>query len=125
MGCPQCKARVPWSWRLFGSYIAPERECAICGALLRITFPWAIPFIGAIVIVMLCLPVPGLLRWMGGLAEVLLGLLFFFGAQSVEVVRPGRGHCPKCGYDLTGTAGPVCPECGASRDGGDRAPGAR
>lgn len=35
-------------------------------------------------------------------------------------VRPGklcvrrylRGHCPECGYDLTGNVSGVCPECG-------------
>ena len=26
--------------------------------------------------------------------------------------RPGPGHCPQCGYDLTGNVSGVCPECG-------------
>jgi hypothetical protein len=26
--------------------------------------------------------------------------------------RTKKGHCPACDYDLTGVAGPVCPECG-------------
>ena len=31
------------------------------------------------------------------------------------VLRPARGlpgHCPSCGYDLTGNVSGVCPECG-------------
>lgn len=28
--------------------------------------------------------------------------------------RIPRGHCQKCGYDLTGNASGVCPECGTS-----------
>lgn len=28
--------------------------------------------------------------------------------------RPRPGHCPTCGYDLTGNTTGVCPECGAS-----------
>ncbi len=26
--------------------------------------------------------------------------------------RPPKGHCPICGYDLTGNVSGVCPECG-------------
>jgi hypothetical protein len=26
--------------------------------------------------------------------------------------RPAPGHCPNCGYDLTGNVSGVCPECG-------------
>jgi CBS-domain-containing membrane protein len=29
--------------------------------------------------------------------------------------RTRKGHCPACDYDLTGVAGPVCPECGYER----------
>ena len=28
------------------------------------------------------------------------------------VGRYARGHCPACGYDLTGNVSGVCPECG-------------
>jgi hypothetical protein len=28
--------------------------------------------------------------------------------------RPGRGHCRKCFYDLTGNVSGVCPECGTA-----------
>ncbi len=27
--------------------------------------------------------------------------------------RPSRGHCPTCGYDLTGNVSGMCSECGA------------
>ena len=29
-----------------------------------------------------------------------------------RIIRRKRGHCIKCGYDLRGTSGAVCPECG-------------
>jgi hypothetical protein len=29
--------------------------------------------------------------------------------------RTRRGHCPKCGYDLTANVSGVCPECGQAR----------
>ena len=29
-----------------------------------------------------------------------------------RMIRRKRGHCIKCGYDLRGTSGAVCPECG-------------
>ena len=31
-----------------------------------------------------------------------------------RMIRRKRGHCIKCGYDLRGTSGGVCPECGAT-----------
>jgi len=27
-------------------------------------------------------------------------------------LRHAKGHCPMCGYDLTGNTSGVCPECG-------------
>lgn len=36
------------------------------------------------------------------------GLLWWRGYR-----RPRRGHCPRCGYDLTGNVSGRCPECGA------------
>ena len=34
--------------------------------------------------------------------------------------RRKRGHCIKCGYDLRGTSGGGCPECGWRREGSDQ-----
>lgn len=31
-----------------------------------------------------------------------------------EAVRRHRGACARCGYDVRGSTGSVCPECGAS-----------
>jgi len=46
-------------------------------------------------ILLLTVAIPtGLLRWHGG--------------------RSPKGHCQKCGYDLTGNVSGVCPECGTS-----------
>ena len=33
--------------------------------------------------------------------------------------RSLEGHCAKCGYDLVGTTGDVCPECGTVTTGSD------
>ena len=30
--------------------------------------------------------------------------------------RPPKGHCRKCGYDLTGNVSGVCSECGAESE---------
>ena len=34
--------------------------------------------------------------------------------------RPPKGHCPSCGYDLTGNSSGVCPECGSDVPRGER-----
>ena len=34
----------------------------------------------------------------------------------MRVLRPRRGRCPTCGYDLTDTPTPACPECGATNE---------
>lgn len=69
---------------------------------------------------------PVLVEPLLGLAGDLLGFIaaasFIVGAISLlfrmfSAVRAGwrvipDGHCPDCGYDLTGLPAPVCPECG-------------
>ena len=52
--------------------------------------------------------------WIAALA-VTCALLSAFGAWigTCGVRRVRRGCCRACGYDLTGCAAPVCPECGA------------
>jgi hypothetical protein len=35
-----------------------------------------------------------------------------------RVRRPSEHRCTKCGYDLTGTRGAVCPECGTASEPG-------
>lgn len=43
-------------------------------------------------------------------APVFVGLVWW-GVLARRAIRP-KGHCEKCGYDLRGTVGRVCPECG-------------
>jgi hypothetical protein len=47
--------------------------------------------------------------WWPGVLGVLVGMLLLHGARA-----PRPGHCPGCGYELTGLAGVACPECGGA-----------
>src|SRR5689334_1520701 len=45
--------------------------------------------------------------------------LFFNGGRVADLAVPGnRPYCPECGYDLTGSTGKACPECGVHRQTG-------
>ena len=48
------------------------------------------------------------------LYALLGGLLFNGPFQLRRLIRYNRGLCTKCGYDLRGNSGAVCPECGAT-----------
>lgn len=59
---------------------------------------------------------PYLPYWPGLIADTLVFALLFVGLHQLVAWgrrkrRRERGHCPTCGYDLTGIDG-VCPECG-------------
>lgn len=64
-----------------------------------------------------CLPLrpiwPGLLGDAAMWAAAWAGGLFVISALR-RARRRRRGLCPSCGYDLRGTTGAPCPECGAS-----------
>jgi|SRR5581483_11274271 len=55
--------------------------------------------------------------------EIGAGLYLFFNSRRVaDLAIPGnRPYCPECGYDLTGNAGDICPECGSHRQTGKAA----
>jgi len=58
--------------------------------------------------------------WFGMIANTLfyalLTLMLIFTISALRARhRRTRGLCLACGYDLRGTPGPVCPECGATR----------
>ena len=44
----------------------------------------------------------------------LLWLLVLGPFTARRLIRHKRGHCIKCGYDLRGNSGGVCPECGVA-----------
>lgn len=58
----------------------------------------------------------------GDFTTIIFPMNFFLAAGFVLVfwlnyrVRPVPGHCPHCGYDLTGCTSARCPECGAVRN---------
>ncbi len=53
-----------------------------------------------------------LLYWAAWLVLYLMFVLTVGGAQ--RSVRRRKGRCTKCGYDLQGSAGERCPECGTA-----------
>ena len=50
----------------------------------------------------------------GWVAVLAFGLYLLFDGRWVigRILRGLDGTCPKCGYDLKGVKGGVCPECG-------------
>ncbi|HPM24999.1 MAG TPA: hypothetical protein PLP66_13915 [Phycisphaerae bacterium] len=48
-------------------------------------------------------------------ASLLIGVLAGVRRHRILARTPRpHGHCPKCGYDLTGNTSGVCPECGGA-----------
>jgi len=81
-----------WSWRLFLAAVIP---------LPVLGFPlyWAISSRSWVAIPLLLL--------YGWLVSVLYPLVTSYYTPKYEA-----GHCPDCGYNLTGNKSGICPECG-------------
>ena len=66
--------------------------------------------------------IPFGVKWLGWSINTLfyaaLSWMLFFGPASLRrVVRRRKGRCVRCGYDLRGSGGAKCPECGRIREG--------
>jgi hypothetical protein len=92
--------------------------------LYRKPLRWAVPIVylpslGAVVGYALVTPLlfggePGLYLSSAGVAVVaILTFAFLVRALLPDNVRKAR-RCPTCGYDLRGSAGPACSECGSA-----------
>ena len=66
---------------------------------------------------------PGLTVWsyypwssmlFGPIAQIIASLYLFFGGKWIvdRAIPSNRPYCHECGYDLTGSIGHVCNECG-------------
>jgi len=106
--------------------------CGYCGALIRpARRQWARKFL--LLLFLLMLAFPFIVRVLNGFTDdlflsvlflIFAGWFFFLGfvtiflsrrygrALQTRLVEP-HGHCLQCDYNLRGTVGDVCPECGA------------
>jgi hypothetical protein len=76
---------------------------------VRFVLPRHLPAAQATLLTRWCVYVPPL-------APITFATVWFYFAYrcwSEERRAVSPGHCPKCGYDLTGNASRVCPECGS------------